>query len=271
MWPDEVSRNSVLECPSCGKSMHVRSGHTTENGILKPRCFAHNPNHNGGCSGGESDTHRKMKYIVSRRLQRMFDDVSVERETQVGETDRIGDVVVTFDGSIERFGQGVVAEVQYRHEEKDIQQVTEDYVQSGYSVYWFGTSDFDDDFETVDVPDLITPWPRGVPEMDCWTGVEKPVQGLKQFGARHSLTAKFPRELIEKNRDWLKQWWMVGRSDFDFDLVYTVGENNSSRSCESCGESADLYFLQDGVISTFRCENHLPDASDEREDANRVD
>lgn len=261
VWPDDVDNGTTVTCPECGDKMHVRSGHTTEGGILKPRCFAHNPDASVGgmCSGGESDVHKLMKYVVSRRVRRMFDHGTVVREQAIPETERVGDVVATFDDPFDEFGRGVVAEVQYRHDDKDIEAVTKEYLRAGYSVYWLNESHFCDDFETVEFPDLVTAWPNGVPTPAEWSGIESPVEQLDEFGSRYPIEVKFPPDFVESQRELFETWWRIGSGEYDFDLVRPLSSNNASRACATCGDPASFYLFQDGVISTFRCDDHLPD------------
>ena len=261
VWPDDVPNGTTVTCPECEDEMHVRSGHTTTGGILKPRCFAHNPDATvaGMCSGGESDEHKLMKYVVSRRLRRMFDHGEVEREQAISGTDRIGDVVITFDEPFDEFGRGVVAEVQYRHDDKDIEGVTREYLRAGYSVYWLNESHFGEDYETVEFPDLITAWPNGVPTPGEWSGIEEPLTQLEDFGSRHPMEVKFSPDYFEHHRESLKTWWQMGSGEYDFDLVRSLSANNATRTCDTCGDGASFYLFQDGVISTFRCEDDLPD------------
>jgi hypothetical protein len=265
VWPDDVDDGATVECPNCGDGMHVRSGHTTEDGVLKPRCFVHNPDASVGglCPGGESDEHKLMKYVVSRRLRRMFDHGTVQRERGIPETERVGDVVVTFGESFQEFGRGVVAEVQYRHDEKDIEAVTTEYLQAGFSVYWLNESYFGENYETVEFPDLITAWPNAVPPASEWSGIEYPEEQLGEMGERYPMEAKFPPDFVEDHRETLERWWRMGASEYDFDLVRPLSANNAGRSCAMCGDPAVVYLFQDGVISTFRCERHLPEGVDE--------
>lgn len=272
VWPDEVEDGATVTCPECGDSMHVRAGHTTADGILKPRCFVHNPDGSVGgmCPGGESDEHHLMKYVVSRRLDRMYQHGTVEREQKIPGTNRIGDVVVTFDGSFEEFGKGVVAEVQYRHDEKDLEAVTYEYLLAGYSVYWLNESHFTDDYEQVDLPDLIRVWPNSVPTPGEWLGVQNPVKNLKEHGERHPIEAKLPPDYFNDNRELLKQHWKLGSGNYEFDLIYSLSENNATRKCDICGNDASTYLFEDGVISTFRCESHLPTSQSELEERQEV-
>lgn len=46
----------------------------------------------------------------------------------------------------------------------------------------------------------------------------------------------------------------------DFGLVYPITEHNAGRSCGTCQDPASVYLFIDGVISTFRCREHMPAA-----------
>jgi len=260
IWPDEVPDDAVLICPGCDGEMHVRSDHMTSDGVFKPRCFVHNPNVSAnGCSGGESDEHRLMKYVVTRRLMRMFSDATVEREVELPGTDRRGDVVVMFEDSRQEFGRGIVAEVQHKHESKDVELVTQEYLNAGFSVWWLNTEQFGAHFEDVDLPEPETVWPNAVPPASDWSGVEQPVNNLSSFGSRHTFEAKMPPEFIFDHKDVVKCWWRIGAGQFDdFDLIYQLSSNNATRSCDVCGERANLYLFQDGALSSFRCDDHTP-------------
>lgn len=264
VWPDDVDIDASVICPECKDEMHVRSGHTTTDGVLKPRCFAHNPDASVGgmCPGGESDEHKLMKYVVSRRLRKMFQHGNVEREKSIPETGRVGDVVVTFDEPLEEFGRGVVAEVQYRHDDKDIEAVTKEYLRAGFSVYWLKEAHFGEDLETVEFPDIITAWPNAVPIEGEWSGIEEPVKELPQFGSRYPIEVKFFRDFVEEHREALKTRWQMGSGQYDFDLIRPLSPDNAPRFCSECGDDAVIYLFQDGVLSTFRCDEHTPDSVD---------
>lgn len=258
VWPDDVDKGDVVSCPECGDRMHVRSGHTTKDGVLKPRCFAHNPEANVGgmCSGGESDIHKMMKYVVSRRFRRMFDHGEVQREKSIPETDRIADVAISFESPIGNFGNGVIGEVQYRNEDKDIQAVTTDYLNAGYSVYWFNQSHFGEGHETVDFPNIISVWPNAVPNVVEWSGVDDYLSELST-GASAKIDVKIPPDWFRENKHILKQHWEIGSSLYDVDIVRSLGDNSADRKCSECSEPASYYLFQDGIISTFRCDTHL--------------
>ena len=257
VWPDDVANGTTVVCPECGDHMHVRSGHTTVDGVLKPRCFAHNPDSEADCSGGESDTHKLMKYVVSRRLNRMYQHGTVEREKSIPDTNRIGDVVVTFDEPFAEFGRGLVAEVQYRNDSKDIEAVTQDVLQAGYSIYWIGESHFSEDYESVEFPEMITPWPNSVPESAEWSGIEPVLKELEEIDPSCPVDVKFPPEYFDDHRQDLEISHKIGAGSLDVHLARRLSEKSAERSCSECSNPADYYLFKDGFLSTFRCNDHI--------------
>jgi len=258
VWPDDVPNGTTVVCPECGDCMHVRSGHTTVDGVLKPRCFAHNPDSEADCSGGESDTHKLMKYVVSRRLNRMYQHGTVEREKSISATNRIGDVVVTFDEPFAEFGRGLVAEVQYRNHSKDIEAVTEDVLQAGYSIYWIDESHFGDDYESVDFPKMITAWPNSVPKSEEWSGIETVLKEAKETESSCPVDVKFPPEYFDDHRKDLEISHKIGAGSLDMDVIRRLSKTSAKRSCSECNNPADYYLFKDGFLSTFRCNDHIP-------------
>lgn len=258
VWPDDVSDDEKVDCPECQSQMHVRNGHITSKGVIRARCFVHNPDSpvGGMCPGGESDQHKLMKYIVSRRFRRMYEHGTVEREKQIPKTDRIGDVVVTFDEPFDIFGKGVVGEVQYKNDKKDIEAVTQEYLSAGYSVYWFNESHFTDDFERVEFPNVVTVWPNAVPVSNEWPGTEMPE--IEKFGIDPDVKVKIPYDYFDDHKKELQIRWSIGGGNYDIDLVRWLFRHNSNRKCDYCGSEASVYLFQDGVISSFRCDNHIP-------------
>jgi len=70
---------------------------------------------------------------------------------------------------------------------------------------------------------------------------------------------KIPPEFLSDHEGILKYWWLAGGGQYDdFDLVHRLSSNNATRSCDVCGERANLYLFQDGVLSSFRCDDHTP-------------
>jgi len=262
VYPDDVSSDADVVCPECGDGMHIRAGHKTSGGVLKPRCFVHNPDASlgGMCPGGESDEHKLMKYVVSRRFQRMFEHGDVGREVAIPGTDRVGDVVVTFANAVEKLGKGVIAEIQYRHDDKDIQSVTREYLRAGFSVYWLNEAHFGADLETVEFPDIVKAWPNAVPTQAEWSGVEEPTTQLPDFGSRPRIEVRMPPEYFDKHESDLKSRWRLGTGEYDFDLVRPLSATNASRLCAVCGDAADVYLFETGVMSSFRCVEHTPES-----------
>lgn len=130
--PEEVPNDAQLTCLDCGDELRVRRTHERNHSFVA-RHFFH-PNGGRNCSGGESATHRKLKSVVLSKLKQLFPHQEAGLERKIG--DNIADVYLTFVEPMERYGDGIVAEVQYRNETKDRDAVTENYLTEGFSVCW---------------------------------------------------------------------------------------------------------------------------------------
>lgn len=67
----------------------------------------------------------------------------------------------------------------------------------------------------------------------------------------------FPPEYAEKHREKLHKTWKLAGGNYDLDLLYRLKENNAPRRCADCGSGADYYLFEDGIVSEYRCEQHL--------------
>lgn len=261
VWPDDVSSSNHLECMDCGHVMHVTSGYTDTNGVFTPRHFGHNPGKPvAGCRGGESETHKVMKYVAKRTLAQRDSIATVTEEKQVPGTDRVGDVVAEFTSPGIPHGRGVVCEVQYKHEEKNIERVTSEYVDAGYSVYWMYEQHFTDDFRQVRLPQPVSVWPHAVPMASFWSGTELPwIEVTTMDPGKPIMEVKLPSDAL-KDAEGIQEAFERGRLQAEFevelDVFRRLGENSADRPCVECGDSADFYLLRHNVISEFRCLKH---------------
>lgn len=181
--PEEVDAREDVRCPECGGRMRVRA----ESIDGRARHFFHIGKMGGGeaagntckgISGGESDTHRKLKSLATSRLRGLFADLyeTCEVEYRVGEdcdlpsgkVHRDMDAVVKFDDSHNPWGKGIAVEVQYKNFGKDIEETERDYFECGYSVYWASEADFEEDRCTITKGDIEREatrlWPNAVPD-----------------------------------------------------------------------------------------------------------
>jgi Zn ribbon nucleic-acid-binding protein len=261
VWPDEVTANAHVECIECGHAMHVTSGYTDANGVFTPRHFGHNPGRPvAGCHGGESDPHRTMKYVAKRTLADQDSVSSVSEEKQVPGTDRIGDVVAEFTESGIPHGRGVVCEIQYKHEEKEIERVTDEYLDSGYSVYWLYEDHFSEDYRRVRLPQPVSVWPHAVPMASFWPGIELPCIHVSAMKAgKPVMDVKLPPDALKESES-VQRAFELGRlqadMEIDLDVFRRLSKNNANRSCAECGDSADFYLLRHNVISEYWCFKH---------------
>jgi len=138
--PALVDDGEAVTCPVCGGTMYPRSAPG------KARHFYHVSDDAGQhCSnGGESETHERAVARVEVALHQQFGKsahIETEVDVDVSEvptpvTERRADALAMFDDWNPYFGEGLAVEVQHSHEDKDIQQVTHDYLAAGYSVVW---------------------------------------------------------------------------------------------------------------------------------------
>src|SRR6056297_3589267 len=138
--PAIIDDGEAVTCPVCGGTMYPRSAPG------RSRHFYHvSDDASKRCSnGGESETHERAVARVEVALHQQFGehaDVETEVDVDVSEvptpvTERLADALATFDDWNPYFGEGLAVEVQHSHEDKDVQQVTHDYLAAGYSVVW---------------------------------------------------------------------------------------------------------------------------------------
>ena len=134
--PEEVEDGTDVVCPACGGTMRPRG--PFDDG--RARHFYHVTSASGtstvNCSGGESDPHRKMKSLAVSALRQRFDqyvrcgpEVTVKIPNTPTLTDsRRADALVEFasDDANNYLGRGLIVEVQYANEDKDLDAVTHD-------------------------------------------------------------------------------------------------------------------------------------------------
>ncbi|QHS17215.1 hypothetical protein GWK26_08710 [haloarchaeon 3A1-DGR] len=161
--PEEVDDGETVFCPTCSGRMRPRGGDQ------RARHFMHIENLKRGegtdCPGvddvvGESEIHRKLKSLAVSGLRERFVEKEIQRcgpeeKVQIyrGELDiqiRRADALIEFRDENPFFGDGVVIEVQYRNLDKDIPQVTADYLREGFSVFWARENDFSENSFDLD-------------------------------------------------------------------------------------------------------------------------
>lgn len=138
--PTLVDDGQAVTCSVCGDTMYPRLAPE------KARHFYHVSDAAGqSCSNGrESETHERAVARAEVALNQQFGDnahIETEVEIDMSEvatpvTQRRADVLATFPDWNPFFGEGLGVEIQHSHEEKDVQQVTHDYLTAGYSVAW---------------------------------------------------------------------------------------------------------------------------------------
>lgn len=191
--PPQVDHGTTVQCPACDQPMAVVKSYERVDAFVS-RHFRHHERKlrsvessktgqvtfgdleaSGKCPG-ESDEHAKMKSIAYARLQHDFPDATVELESGVG--DRIADVLVTFDQPRAPYGRGIAVEAQYRNHGKDIDGVTDHYLDRGFSVVWPDEDDFSE--YDVDLSEIVTVWPCALPTRTGAEGYPDAIRWLWQ-------------------------------------------------------------------------------------------
>ncbi|GAB3665085.1 hypothetical protein [Halopiger thermotolerans] len=157
--PEEVDDGEDVVCPTCSERMQVRG--PFEDGTA--RHFFHPPGSNaGGCDGvsaGESETHRKLKSLAVSALRQKYEgqyarcapEIGVDvNDTETAADQRRADAYLEFTEENRFFGQGIIVEVQYRNEGKNVRATTHDYLSQDFSVYWATPDDFQNDRFLID-------------------------------------------------------------------------------------------------------------------------
>lgn len=273
--PEEVADETGVECPACNDELRPRG--PTEDG--RARHFFHLTDPCPGSTGGESDHHRKLKSLAVSRLKQVYDADERERcrpevavETPGDGPDRRADALVEFVDDHPTLGHGLIAEVQYRNEQKDVAAVEADYLARGYSVVWLDESDFAEDRCLLDRDALesraTTIFPDALPadhppDPDPHDADQLLADVRDRVAVEVEAEVVFPRGLLTDHRDALRDYWRAGRADYD--LVYKLREGNAPRTCARCGDDADFYILTFGIISEYRCADHFDEQEHEHE------
>ena len=217
--PPQVADGATVECPACSGSMAVVQSHERGNAFIS-RHFRHhdrtqNPSmkrtgqttladlNTPGVCPGESDEHQKMKSIAFARLEHDFPDATVELEAAVD--NRIADVLLTFDAPCSPYGRGIAVEAQYRNHGKDIEAVTEHYLERGFSVVWLEEDDFTS--HDVDLSGILTVWPYALPDRVGTEGYPDVIQWLwQETSPRVEVEVPIPAEYwtsFDKSGEWV--------------------------------------------------------------------
>lgn len=249
--PPQVADGTTVTCPVCEGQMAVVQSHERGSAFIS-RHFRHHEQERtselsarsgqttfadlettGECPG-ESDEHLKMKSIAYARLEHDFPDASVELESGVG--DRIADVLLAFDEPRAPYAKGIAVEVQYRNHGKDIEAVTEHYLEHEYSVVWLEEADFSE--YDVDLSEMLTVWPCALPTRTGTEGYPDVIRWLWQEKSPNvSLEIPIPGEYwasFDKSGEWVpiahrqlrqrgRAWVMVSRSPTQ-QLTFQLGK-----------------------------------------------
>jgi len=226
--PPQAPDDASVLCPACGEELSVVSSHRRQGAFIS-RYFRHKDN--SECSG-ESDTHLKWKSIAYSKLRSRYPSAELRLEGSVG--DRRTDVLVEFESQSDSdgLGNGLCVEVQYKHEGKDVNAVTQDFISEGYSVLWLSEEQFQGKDVELEGGEWIEWWVHQVPPATDWSGYHDIVHWLRQTNyASVELTVPILFESEKAIENWgIRSAWLHGVQKRD-------GEEVPIRyPCVSCGE-----------------------------------
>ena len=217
--PEEVEDGTDVVCPACGGTMRPRGPFDDGRARHFYHVTAGSGDSTANCSGGESDPHRKMKSLAVSALRQRFDqyvrcgpEVTVDVPNTPTLTDfRRADALVEFpaDDENDYLGRGLIVEVQYANEDKDLDAVTHDYLSAGYSVYWASPDDFTNDRFRIEEMVVAFDKRADTAFAASWADppeVDPPEEYLERFVNAESLTFSDP------NPD-CNHTWKYGGSD----------------------------------------------------------
>jgi len=170
--PSQVDKPADLWCPECSRQMHIVQTHEHRD-TFRSRHFSHNPDRSAGGGGGgsgcggESDRHVQMKQIALHKLEWEYDVAQARTEQEVG--DRVADVYTRFESPHDRYGYGIIAEAQYQNKDKDLEAVTQEYLEHGYSVVWLWEDQYSNNDVNLAEGTWHTVWPDMVPHPGEWS------------------------------------------------------------------------------------------------------
>lgn len=221
--PHQVPEQTDVECLECGELMRV--WRRSSDG--RARHFKHLGDIGAGSGGGrtsacdsvaESDIHIKWKSLAVDCLEQAFEGnietCVMERRLDAPVSEkahRDGDVVVEFEERDPQLGKGIVAEVQHKHEDKDIEVTTADYIEQNFAVVWLDEGDFANDrcrLTEADLRKRARPkdWPEYVPASSKWQSQNEMVardvkvwRNAKAFDdVEYGAPATLPREWVDE-------------------------------------------------------------------------
>lgn len=217
--PPQVADGATVECPACSGSMAVVQSHKRGNAFISRHFRHHDRNQNPSMKRtgqttltelttpdvcpGESDEHQKMKSIAFARLEHDFPDATVKLEAAV--ENHIADVLLKFDTPCSPYGRGIAVEAQYRNHGKDIEAVTEHYLEHGFSVAWLEEDDFTP--HDVDLSSILTVWPYALPDRVGTEGYPDVIQWLwEEKSTEVEIELPIPAEYwssFDKSDEWI--------------------------------------------------------------------
>lgn len=228
-----------LCCMECSEEMHLVKEHPRQGSKDVSRHFRHNRD-SCGFGGGESDIHKKRKADALSQALNKMDELGYDVATYGIEgadaypTEYIGekrpDSYLTFEDTHWRYGDGFAIEYQHENEDKDREEVTENYADKLYTTIWLWRDQFDSGEVDLFGGEVVVPWPKHVPSPGSWPDTfqerfadrweKAAMSGLVTAGASATLPKEWHDDMAlelwrEQNWDDLFSdyaWWMFEKS-----------------------------------------------------------
>jgi len=119
-----------------------------------------------------------MKTVAAMKLREIFPSASVGHEIQIPKTERIAEVLATFDSPVFPYGNGITVVFRPTKDDKQVDAISSEVLQAGYAVYWAYQEDFEGHDMTLREDHLRTPWPHAIPITEDDDGYSEVVQQL---------------------------------------------------------------------------------------------
>lgn len=226
----EIPKKTDANCVECGETMRVWNPDDAARHLKHIKNMRGSGGGGGGsdCSGGEGTQHQEWKVFAYDALVDAFDPETdpdafdddskaallKEKGVDAPASDkdyRVGDVVMTFAEPDPQLGDGLIVEVQDKHDDKDLFMTTQDYIEQGFSVVWLKEHHFGEDSCTLDEIDfrhmargstVKYGWPEVAPDRDEWRPLGR--QQRRQDGADFVAAEGKADTVVEANipADW---------------------------------------------------------------------
>lgn len=203
VYPHEVSKDADIYCPKCDTVISIVDSHMRQNTHIRQH-FRHPPKR--PCDGVD-DIHDLMAVVLKERMEDKFGNIG-EFYYEKKLDDKRADVFLDLHDDIDGIGSGIVFEVQYKNDSKDILSTTLRYAQMGYTTVWA----FQDAFSIIE-------------HNDYYICKYVKVSKIKQQSVRPKHVIELDDMIDEEiiGEDWgANKWVKKGVNEFGNTVPYTI-------------------------------------------------